>query len=273
MISVIVPTYNRANVLKKSIDSILKQTYADFELIIVDDGSSDNTEQIVKQYDDLRIRYVYNDTIQHGPSIARNIGIRESRGEYIAFNDSDDEWNKEKLEKEYNYLLENNGSIVFCMMGKEKQLIPPARFEQKHVNLENILSGSFTGTPAILGKRECFEENQFDELMSCNEDWELLIRLINQEVVLYLRDYLVNISVTEGSVSSDVNKAISSMNYIMDKHADKYKKYGKSKKKLQLSIKYQEAYKDELKYKRNILVHCLKRLERYWYALRLLLEK
>ncbi len=98
-VSVIVPTYNRADLISETIESILNQTYKNIELIIVDDGSTDNTEKVIRKFKDNRIKYIK--TGYSGvPARPRNIGIKKAKGEYIAFLDSDDMWLPEKLEKQ-----------------------------------------------------------------------------------------------------------------------------------------------------------------------------
>ncbi len=96
LVSIIIPTYNRAKILNRTIASCLNQTYAGIELLVVDDNSSDGTEQVVKGYKDSRIKYFFNDSNQ-GVGAARNIGLHHACGEFIAFLDSDDEWAPEKL--------------------------------------------------------------------------------------------------------------------------------------------------------------------------------
>lgn len=98
-VSVVVPTYNRANRLHRSIESVLAQTFDDLELLVVDDGSTDHTEEVVQGYDDDRITYVVHEE-NRGASAARNTGIERASGEYIAFLDSDDEWLPRKLERQ-----------------------------------------------------------------------------------------------------------------------------------------------------------------------------
>ena len=100
-VSVIIPTYNRAHLIDRSIQSVLNQTYQDFELIVVDDRSTDNTEDIIRQFreKDKRIKYIKHDK-NKGGSAARNTRIKNSVGKYIVFQDSDDEWFPEKLEKQ-----------------------------------------------------------------------------------------------------------------------------------------------------------------------------
>ena len=98
-ISVIIPTYNRADFIGRAIESVLDQTYQDFEIIVIDDGSKDNTENIVKSFDDTRITYIRLKD-NKGAAVARNTGIGTARGKFIAFQDSDDEWLPQKLAKQ-----------------------------------------------------------------------------------------------------------------------------------------------------------------------------
>ena len=99
-VSVIIPTYNRAHYICETIDSILAQTYRDYEIIVVDDGSADNTRKVLQKYDG-KVRYFYQKN--RGPSAARNFGISQSQGEYIAFLDDDDLWTENKLELQIDF--------------------------------------------------------------------------------------------------------------------------------------------------------------------------
>src|SRR4030043_1337098 len=98
-VSVIIPTYNRAHLVGRSIRSVLNQTYQDLEVIVVDDGSKDNTAEIVRGITDPRIVFLKHEK-NRGVSAARNTGLKAARGKYIAFQDSDDEWLPQKLEKQ-----------------------------------------------------------------------------------------------------------------------------------------------------------------------------
>lgn len=109
-VSIVLPTYNRSVTLSRAIDSILQQTYTDFELIIVDDGSTDATKSKVEEYSDARIRYVYQDNA--GASVARNTGIQLARAPYIAFQDSDDEWLLNKLSEQMKVLKTHSSARV-----------------------------------------------------------------------------------------------------------------------------------------------------------------
>ena len=109
--SVIIPTYNRQAFLKKSVDSVLAQTFPDFELIIIDDGSNDGTDKLISSYNDKRIIYKYQQN--NGVASARNNGIKRSSGKFIAFLDSDDYWTKKKLKKQTEYIKNFSDIKIF----------------------------------------------------------------------------------------------------------------------------------------------------------------
>jgi glycosyltransferase involved in cell wall biosynthesis len=102
-VSVVIPTYNRAKVLSRAVKSVLNQGYRDFEIIVVDDGSTDNTEQVVGAFDKQQVKYVRHEK-NMGPAAARNTGIGHANGKYIAFQDSDDEWFPQKLGRQVEIL-------------------------------------------------------------------------------------------------------------------------------------------------------------------------
>src|SRR5262245_24547581 len=96
LVTVVIPTHNRAGRVRSAIESVLHQTYADFEIVVVDDASEDGTENTVRGVLDPRVRYIRH-AVARGDAAARNTGIRNSTGEYVAFLDDDDEWLPEKL--------------------------------------------------------------------------------------------------------------------------------------------------------------------------------
>lgn len=115
LISIITPCYNAARFISQTIESVQKQTYKNWEMIIVDDCSTDNSEQIVKHYseNDKRIRFVKLDSNSGSPAAPRNRAIQEARGSILAFLDADDLWKPDKLEVQLNILLNNNYDIVY----------------------------------------------------------------------------------------------------------------------------------------------------------------
>ena len=168
MISVIIPTYNRAALLKKAVDSVLAQHDVELELLVVDDGSTDNTAEVMAGITDPRVRYLPQEC-NRGACAARNVGVREARGEYIAFQDSDDQWHPDKLARQLEYLLEKNADIVFCAMNRHDEqkgkttFFPPDHTESRQIAYPDLLPYNLISTQTIFGRRECFLATPFDE--------------------------------------------------------------------------------------------------------------
>jgi len=112
LVSIIMPSYNTGRYIRKSIASVINQTYKHWELIIVDDCSNDNTDEVVASIDDNRIRYFKNG-VNSGAAVSRNKALREAKGRWIAFLDSDDLWMPEKLEKQIAFMKDNNYSFSY----------------------------------------------------------------------------------------------------------------------------------------------------------------
>lgn len=184
VVSAIVPTYNRAHSIGKSINSILTQSYQDFEIIVVDDCSTDNTEEIVKSFKNPRIKYIQH---QHnsGAAVARNTGIENSSGCYIAFLDSDDEWLPQKLAKQVELLQQSQPEVGVVYTGMEivnefdrvKRIKVPTHRGSLHTTL---LFANVVGTPStVMVKREYLEQVQgFDpNIWQFAADADLWVRL------------------------------------------------------------------------------------------------
>lgn len=112
LVSVIMPSYNTSKYIGNSIESVINQTYTNWELLIIDDCSTDNTDEVVSLYNDKRIRYLKNET-NSGAAISRNIALREAKGRWIAFLDSDDLWLTEKLEKQIAFMEKNGYAFTY----------------------------------------------------------------------------------------------------------------------------------------------------------------
>lgn len=226
MVSVIIPTYNRAHLIKQSVESVLKQSYQNFEIIIVDDGSKDNTEEIIKQINDSRIRYIKH-TVNKGASAARNTGIREAKGKYIAFQDSDDLWLPEKLEKQIERIekTENHIGAVFGGYWIINQNGEKRYFPEQSINDGNIfytlLQGNVVGMPVVMIKKECFEKSgYFNETLPALEDWELLLRISKDFEFLYINEPLVVVHETENSISMNMKNTVFAWRYIFELYFD-----------------------------------------------------
>jgi glycosyltransferase involved in cell wall biosynthesis len=186
-VSVIIPTFNRSEFLRSAIATVLGQTFEDFELLVIDNGSTDNTRQVVTSIDDKRIKYL-RIAVNDGVSPARNLGINNSDGKYVAFLDDDDEWLSRKLERQVS-ILENRPSKVGgvytgCIVidrttGRTVREIMP----QKRGDLFNDLCiTNYVGTAStVLLSRECLNKvGLFDENLRYAEEYDLWIRVARQ---------------------------------------------------------------------------------------------
>ena len=224
LVSVIIPTYNRGRLILDSINSVLNQTYKNIELIVVDDCSTDDTEKTVKSIDDSRIKYIKLEK-NSGACVARNKGIEISRGEFIAFNDSDDLWLPEKINSQLDFLYENNAEISFCKMEcrtPENNFIhnfPNIEFDRK-ISYKDLLKYNSASTQTIFGKTDCFKEIIFDATMPRLQDWDEVLRLSQKFSVFYQNKILVHTFFQKDSISTHPEKAVLAMQKIFEKHKD-----------------------------------------------------
>lgn len=213
-VSVIIPTYNRETTIARAIQSVIDQTWPNYEIIVVDDCSTDHTRDIVEGFEDDRIRYVYLEQ-NGGASHARNTGMRLAQCEYIAFLDSDDEWMPEKLEKQMYEMLQmpEQVGIVYCRMrarqeGKVPIVCPPLSMDRERLAgnlLAELIEDNLIGTPAILIKKKCLEQvGGFDESLSCLEDWDMVCRIAEQWEIGFVDEVLVEVHYSPGSVTSNI---------------------------------------------------------------------
>ncbi|HEX9970582.1 MAG TPA: glycosyltransferase family A protein [bacterium] len=180
VVSVIIPTYNRAAVLEDAIESVLNQTFKNFELLIIDDGSSDHTPQLVEKYHD-KIKYFFQ--INKGPAAARNFGIQNSQGDLICFLDSDDRWIQNKLEIQVE-LMESDPDIKICYTD-EIWVRHGVRINQKNVHrkssgwiYQKCLPLCIISPSSVMMRREVFDQvGLFDESMIVCEDYDLWLRI------------------------------------------------------------------------------------------------
>ncbi|WP_251344440.1 glycosyltransferase family 2 protein [Haloplanus halophilus] len=219
-VSVIIPTYNRQEKLPRAIDSVLKQTHTDLELIIVDDGSTDNTQKVVESYTDKRISFHKHDT-NINASAARNTGIDYTTGEYIAFLDSDDEWKPNKLKLQLEK-LENKGDSwvgAYCDIDiQHTGLLKPIRnIIHKNNNLkegdkelikEILQLDLLPFTSTLIVKSDIVNEiSGFDERFERHQDYEFLIRLLQKGKLACVSEPLVKIYESENPDPEVIHQA------------------------------------------------------------------
>jgi glycosyltransferase involved in cell wall biosynthesis len=186
LVSVIIPTFNNADYLVQAIESVLAQTYQNFEIIVVDDASTDNTEQVLQPYAE-RICYVRQD--QCGPSVARNRGILQAHGELIAFLDADDLWRPAKLARQVEYLdCHPEACLVYTDFTRGSQ---PGSNNESRLQVfkprdsadafHSLLEENFIATPTVMVRRSALgHSGLFDPTLRGSEDLDLWLRLAGQ---------------------------------------------------------------------------------------------
>ena len=191
-VSVIIPTYNRARLLPQALDSVLAQTYGDFEIIIVDDGSNDDTRTVIEPYlGRSNARYFYQDNQKQ--AAARNLGIKKAEGEYIAFLDSDDMWAPRKLEFQVK-MLENHEEMGMVYSNQLTFRDDPSQGTIKYgpgvlksgqIYRDLLLRRFYCSTPTILVRKSVIDEvGGFDDsLGNALEDWEFALRISRRYLI------------------------------------------------------------------------------------------
>jgi len=206
LVSVVIPTYNRAKFVTKAIESVLAQTYKDYEIIVVDDGSTDNTKEVLEPYMD-KIRYIYRENA--GVSAARNTGIRAAFGQWIAFLDSDDVWQPEKLTFQMRCVERTDAKVCFTHYSVQRQQVQP-RVSQGHSKhqveeqvfdepFDLILRDSFCPCiPTMLIEKKLLEYmGCFDERLKVAEDTRLIYDLAFEVPFAFIDGQLTVINRTD----------------------------------------------------------------------------
>jgi glycosyltransferase involved in cell wall biosynthesis len=223
LVSVVLPTYNRERTIARAIRSILSQSYENFELLVVDDGSTDGTEAVVGAIQDPRVHYIRLPQ-NRGASAARNEGLRRSKGEFVAFQDSDDEWLCDKLEVQVATALEAEEPVaVFHMKvvyGRDEQrvfgpgrvcCVPQLDAKSSHDFVRISHKGNVISPQTLLFSRSVLERvGLFDELLVNSVDWDFSLRLVRNAKVIFIQEPLVMTYIQDDSISTFRRNAIRS---------------------------------------------------------------
>lgn len=188
LVSIITPMYNSEKFIEATIKSVINQTYKDWEMIIVDDCSTDNSPNIVKPYveNDPRIKYIRAKS-NKGVSCARNIALDQAKGQFIAFLDSDDIWNENKLEKQIGFMIENNCAITFTsyeLMDENNERLGKIIQVPRKVDYTTLLKGNILGCLTVVVDKSRLD---FDIRMSGvrHEDYVLWLSILKQGNIAY----------------------------------------------------------------------------------------
>jgi glycosyltransferase involved in cell wall biosynthesis len=208
-VSVIIPTYNRRDLLQRSLDSVFAQTYRDFEVVIVDDGSTDGTRAAIEGRS--QVRYFFQD--HGGPARARNVGIRQARGDILAFLDSDDVWWPEFLQTQVDVLSCYRDVALVCSRSivgdKQAKYFPPTQELIIGDLYPKLYQQSFVRTPATVIRKSCLDVvGFFNESYPWSEDHDLWLRIARQYRIAYVNRCLVRIGRQSDNISRDLMRPL-----------------------------------------------------------------
>jgi len=249
-VSVIIPTYNRAHLILRAIESVLNQTYGKFELLVVDDCSNDDTETVVDSIKDDRVRYIKCDK-NGGAAAARNRGIQEAKYDWIAFLDSDDVWRKDKLEKQIA-AIDNIAGLIYCTFlrhpsdGSAETFMPSEERpldRRQGIMFGELLLGNFIGMPTIMVHKSVLRDaGVFDENLCCYEDYDFLLRASQYTRFLHVDEVLVDVYETEGSVGLNPEKFFDAITKIMITYKAVYEEIGYWEEKVEWLLGIADSY-------------------------------
>lgn len=211
-VSVVLAAYNRAEFLPETIESILSQRFQNLELIVIDDGSTDQTQRVLAPYAS-RIQYLYQQN--YGPSAARNFGVRSARAEWIAFQDSDDLWLPDHLLTLYGYVSNHpdcglvfaNGNYLGGPAHNRKTIIPEAksrRLMKRGVLLEDLFDKSIVRLQAALVSKRCYQQvGGHDETLRISMDLDLAFRIFSRYPIAYIDEVVFSYRRHAGNISAN----------------------------------------------------------------------
>lgn len=228
LVSIIMPAYNAARTILESIESVLAQSYRQWELIVVDDGSTDGTSATVEKVADQRVLLLKQEN--SGVAAARNRDLEQAQGEYIAFLDSDDIWVPEKLEKQVDVFRnekKGNTGLVYtekrCFSEKtaDAYACRSRQFDDIADNFLRLLIFNYIATLTVMTKKSVIEDvGMFDESLFGTEDWDLWIRIAKRYEIACIDEELAYYRVHEQGISKNRRRTIEEVYKVMQKHLE-----------------------------------------------------
>jgi glycosyltransferase involved in cell wall biosynthesis len=226
-VDVIIPTYNRSQFLQAAIVSVLKQSFDDFTLLVVDDASEDDTQSIVESFNDKRIKYIRH-PVNRGEAFARNTGVSNGRAEFVAFLDDDDEWLAEKLRLTVD-LLKNSPAKVggvytgLLIIDKTTGIVQGRKLAERRgdIYLDMVRRNVLFTPSAVLVRRECFEKiGTFDESIAWMLDYDMWIRISKEFHFACIKEPLVKYHVHKNRISNNASIRAKGLEAMLKKHHD-----------------------------------------------------
>lgn len=222
LVSIITPSYNTANYICQTIESVQAQTYPNWEMIIVDDCSTDDTDSVVQEYlSDPRIHYIKNET-NSGAAVSRNKALRKAKGKWIAFLDSDDLWNPEKLEKQIKFMNIHNYHFSYTKYEEIDERTKPLNIfvsGPKKISKIGMFSYCWPGCLTVMYDRERVGLIQIKDIKK-NNDYAMWLEVCNKANCYLLSEYLAKYRKRSGSISRQDVKTMIGWHYRLWKEAE-----------------------------------------------------
>lgn len=267
LVSVVIPNYNRQQLIQRAIDSVLNQTYPNLEIIIVDDNSTDESKEVINQYlkKHKNIQAIFS-PINKGANYCRNIGIQNTKGSYVAFLDSDDSFVDSKIEKQMNFLKTENADIVFCDFVNHGN-INKLKNKSGIITLKDVIfDNQLGGFSTFLIKKDVLTEvNCLDESLPSCQDWDLIIKVLKEHKGFFVGEKLVDYYVQEDSITKKPDKVI-------EGHEIVFKKVNKLNRELKIVDSKQLESKQNFVLASILLKHGIVREARYYFKKSIILK-
>ena len=227
LVSVIIPTYNRASLIEKSVKSVYSQTYSNIELIVVDDGSEDDTERILSSYIDKNGLVFHKHKENRGAPAARNTGGNLAHGEFLAFLDSDDKWDPRKLEKQVQIFNTSSPDVALVYTGIKKinekgdflgNKIPVMK---GYIFNDLLIDNCIGSTSVAMIRRDAFlSVGGFDEKFPARQDLDLWLRIARDYAVDYIAEPLVEYLVHSDRISVNLDSRLEGCKMLLEKYKE-----------------------------------------------------
>lgn len=221
LVSVIMPSYNTARFIKETIQSVLNQTYENWELIIVDDCSTDNTDEVVASFSDNRIKYLKN-AQNSGAAVSRNRAIKEAKGKWIAFLDSDDMWEADKLEKQINFMKSNGYHFSYTTYQQIDENSNPMGVTvggPSRINKRQMYNFCWQGCLTVMYDAEHVGLVQIEDLKK-NNDYAIWLKVIEKADCYLLDECLGRYRIRSGSISRHSKLKLVKFHYLLYRNGE-----------------------------------------------------
>lgn len=230
LVSVILPCYNDEDWLPDTVESVLDQSYGQIELILVDDGSTDETSKIAKSYESRgEVKYIRQDN--QGPSAARNTGLEAASGEYIAFVDADDIWKPDKLERQVDFLSQSDAGFVHTNAWhidedgnkiERRHESNPIRWNDRKQFIKDLFLRNPICISSVLVSHSALGDKRFDEKLLRSNDQDLWLKIAGDAKFGYIEDPLVQYRLRESGISNDYRLVFKARKRIAENAIERY---------------------------------------------------